>query len=694
MPLLDGLVCCLKLNETTSVTAVDAHTGLHSGIQSAPITAVNSAGPVYSAYRSVSSNFFGIANHVDFQTGASKFSGTIKFFSGNWAGQNYPVFAGKYGSSDSDKEWLVFWHSAEARFYFQVFQGSNNYTVRTNTITPTNNVWYSLYWEYDSSKIEASRLMIRLNSDEYNGSAPATLNSGTANVTIGGNSAINLYHIGGLQQFAFWKGDNAIHGTGDKSQIQGNDPYESWTAGGGGSPATAYTFVGPSTGASGVPSTNFTLTPNGIASGVVITPAYSGVPGVFTPSTVSFSGSESQNFTFTPSGSGLTHITTTNNSGLTDPSGLNYTSTLPATLISVDNANFYFSPYNWHSGTDVRVSVNPGAYLSTVFDGTYCGLRVGNNHLVGVSAIKWPRIRWSVDNGPWQTQQLTSSVPVIQIASGVSDTNHTLKAYFLSSDAYTSRWDADMSIRVSGVILNGGKTISAPTIRNDQLIVYGDSITEGAWIEGPPTDLNNYSVYADATDSYINALAETLGCEYGSCAFGGQSWQSVFNSDIPDLPDAWDFYYSTNSRLSSGLLVPTPEYLICNMGANGGLSTSSDLTTWLGDVRIAAGPSCKIVVVVPFGGNGRTNIINGFNSYQSTPDPLCKLIDLGTMLGIGDTVSNPTFRTTDNLHLDPQGHAFIGAKLASAITDAFAASGVEEISYKTFLIGTGKGLVG
>ncbi len=93
-----------------------------------------------------------------------------------------------------------------------------------------------------------------------------------------------------------------------------------------GGPATAYTFTGPSSGDVNVASTNFTVTPNGDADGIEVTPATDG-SGSFTPSSVTFTGSDSETFTYTPtSASGSPHtLSVTDDGGLTDPANIDYT---------------------------------------------------------------------------------------------------------------------------------------------------------------------------------------------------------------------------------------------------------------------------------------------------------------------------------------------------------------------------------
>ena len=93
-------------------------------------------------------------------------------------------------------------------------------------------------------------------------------------------------------------------------------------------PATTYTFTGPSSGNVGSASTNFTVTPvGGVYTGTItLTPSGAGSTGL-TPTILTFSNSSTpQTFTITPTVSGSITLTPTNNGTLTNPANLTYTS--------------------------------------------------------------------------------------------------------------------------------------------------------------------------------------------------------------------------------------------------------------------------------------------------------------------------------------------------------------------------------
>ncbi len=104
-------------------------------------------------------------------------------------------------------------------------------------------------------------------------------------------------------------------------------------------PATAFLLSGPSQGPIGVPSTPFTLIPDGpLASGEVVTLSDNAAGGTFTPSTLTFliGSSTGQTFTYTPAVLGTISILTSPSPTLGTPPSATYTSTgLPLSIVPI-----------------------------------------------------------------------------------------------------------------------------------------------------------------------------------------------------------------------------------------------------------------------------------------------------------------------------------------------------------------------
>lgn len=96
--------------------------------------------------------------------------------------------------------------------------------------------------------------------------------------------------------------------------------------------ATATTLSGPSSGTTGVASTNFTVGANGTITGTVtVTPSDAADGGTFTPTSVAISsGTPTATFTYTPASVGAKTISISDDGGLTDATPLGYTSNAAA----------------------------------------------------------------------------------------------------------------------------------------------------------------------------------------------------------------------------------------------------------------------------------------------------------------------------------------------------------------------------
>lgn len=309
------------------------------------------------------------------------------------------------------------------------------------------------------------------------------------------------------------------------------------------------------------------------------------------------------------------------------------------------------------------VAVNPGAYLKFGFTGTALGISYNAASLLGVDAKKWPHVAYSIDGGAFQITRLRASdAGRCNLAWWLAAGSHEAVLYFTSSDGLTSRWNATMILYLTGILVGVGGTIIAPAAtEGGRMVAFGDSVTEGAWNLGAPGDLTDYSLFEDARLSWAQIVAADLDCELGVCAFGGQSYSNIYNSDIPILIDAWDFYYATNSRLVGGALDPAPNWILNNMGHNWAALPAS-VKAWLDAVRAAA-PLAKIAQIIPFSQQNVANITQGFNDYQTaTPDENCKLIDLGAI----------AYGKTDSVHPTVAGHATLAAAVTAAIQAAFS----------------------
>ncbi len=344
-------------------------------------------------------------------------------------------------------------------------------------------------------------------------------------------------------------------------------------------------------------------------------------------------------------------------------------------VIGITNANLFLSPYNWYtSGTAWAQTVNPGAYLKAYVEGTSYKLNVDVSPLVtgSATAAQYPTIAYSINGAAWTTYQLLSTDTAITLATGLSDLTRTVEVYLQGTTTGIDRWTNPYSVlRVYGLTLDVGKGASPPTLRTKRMLVYGDSITEGAAALASGGLVTAW----DSTQTFAQLLARVYDAEVGIVGFSGQDYDVAGNANVPALSAAWDLYTAGHSRLTGGLFSPAPDYLITNHGTNG-VTVSATVAAILASWRAAAGTACKILATYPAGYSATpvANILSGFNSYQTaTPDPNAKLLDHGASV---ITTAQTTF---DSTHPNVRGHAQFGALLASKAATALTSGAVPSI---------------
>jgi len=262
--------------------------------------------------------------------------------------------------------------------------------------------------------------------------------------------------------------------------------------------------------------------------------------------------------------------------------------------IPVTSPAVFLSPYNT---TAQGEWIYPGGYLKTTFTGTRAVLHIDTQTMQGPA----PKFRWSIDGGPLQTAQASSTLP---LAAGLRPGRHALTVWLAATDANYDRWRQPQQIvRLKSLEIDDGAKLSAPRgLHKKRAVFFGDSITEGAWNLG-----NSYRVvdkkwvdwvkHSDATEAWPFFLAARMGVEYGVIGSGGMSWLRPSHSSIPPFPEAWRFHYQGHPRDFR----PAPDYVVVNMGTNDGTrDTAPAVTAWLREV-LRTFPKAQIWLFIPFG---------------------------------------------------------------------------------------------
>jgi|SRR5580765_264152 len=348
--------------------------------------------------------------------------------------------------------------------------------------------------------------------------------------------------------------------------------------------------------------------------------------------------------------------------------------------------HLYFSPYNTYSdghgqllannvreGSSYAMWNNPGAYLKTTFTGTSATLDI---EVTGNPLEQPAKLRWSIDDAPWTTERVSFGKHSQVVATSLSKGIHSLVLIYAASDENVSRWrDPVAALKIYGINLDEGETLADPArssaLPKKNVIFFGDSITEGAWVYGNSNrridrKYIDWVLYSDASVAWPRAVAAALGAEYGTCGFGGTGWITSPNPYVPPLPQSWNSYFKDQARLENGKLDPSPDYVIVNLGTNDpDQDLSGVIEGWFQKVRIATESTVPIVVLVPFNGHNRASLKE---AVEAIHDLHVHFIDLGPDWSYGvSNYGHASMRSMDGLHPSAEATAEYAAAIAASI---------------------------
>ncbi len=403
---------------------------------------------------------------------------------------------------------------------------------------------------------------------------------------------------------------------------------------------------------------------------------YRSVSSGFTPGAGNtVSGATSQNLNDTGLSGGTQYYykrVTIDNVSATATS--NELSVVTYTSLAINNSSFIWSPYNFNVTSGSAITTSAGAYLRANFSGTSFTFVLDNSNLSGLANT--PILRWSIDNGAWQNSTLSFGSNTLSLATGLSNTSHDFEFVVNSTDpTNVDRWNIPLSaVKITKIFVDGGKTINSISRRPKNLFVLGDSIVEN---------------FNQGQGGWSWLLGEPLNAEFGIVGNGYQGWCQSTPGNVPplftpsdDTNSAWNKYYSGQSRLSGGALLPSPDFIINNHGQNDLSFGSSDssvissVTGWLSQIRTAA-PNAKIYITIPFGQGKSTAITSGVNLYKNTntSDINVKIINLGN-IGFGTSMTSATAYTNDGIHPSTLGNSRIAPIIINNISNDIAPKGI------------------
>ena len=333
------------------------------------------------------------------------------------------------------------------------------------------------------------------------------------------------------------------------------------------------------------------------------------------------------------------------------------TNAVASTFISAADPRIFQSPEVWIQGQDASLETNtPGAYLKFAFTGNSIAVQVDTSN----NATELPKLGIQIDSGT------VRNIPILNRGSNVNvllatetDLNPAIQVHqirvSLEGLGRDNRWIPSSgslkidSLKIIGFTLDAGKQIQEPNLRSKRMVVYGDSITEGARMLGGD-DLVDDKEWSTTWES---VLSDLIGAEVGSVGYQGEGFEVSGGGGVPGLLDAFSWIRSETPRVFS-----RPDYVFIAHGANGA-PTIAEIDQMLVTVR-SQYPFSKIFLCVPFGGYARAVITQAYSAQNDSGVYLVDLGDQATQAVLQNSV--------DQLHPNPNGNKIIAGLMQSKLT--------------------------
>lgn len=298
-----------------------------------------------------------------------------------------------------------------------------------------------------------------------------------------------------------------------------------------------------------------------------------------------------------------------------------------------------YSPFNWLVTGTMAKTINAGAYFKTIFTGQNVSVTVDTSAI----AKPYPQFWSRVDGGPLNQHILDPSISSITIPLGPPFSNspkHLLEIIVKSTSETVSRWGPQATgVIFTRIVLTDNATVQAPVRKPKNILIYGDSITEGVRTMGyvgipDDTDRN------DAVRDYSFQLSAMLPAEVGIVAFGASGFTHNGSGKVPILQQSYNQLWAGQPRSFTD---PAPDLIVYNEGTNDGPNITDLFVTVVKELLVAA-PKANQLLLVPFDGQ-----------HQKDIQAVVAEVDSPNVM-VGDTTG--FYNGEDGLH--PFGYAHIG----------------------------------
>ena len=343
------------------------------------------------------------------------------------------------------------------------------------------------------------------------------------------------------------------------------------------------------------------------------------------------------------------------------------TPTPPATgaVLAIGGGSVVLSPYNWTPISGGARTWNTGAYARATVTGC-------TSVTFNFGACSSTYVGFTVDRSVIQAVQHPPANGGIAIT--LPDAGpHTVAMYLLEIPQSAGRWDGTNSIALLNVTCGAGGTGTAGAVAAKNVLIYGDSITEGIQADNGGDNLAYCWSWLVA-----QSLADQ-GYEFGIVACGYSAYANsvpTANGGVPaafvpgnDAASWWNKVDGTGSKRTTGSdsaerYTVQPTIIIDAWGTNDGLGnlTPSSVQAAVAGLYAAmrgAAPAAALVKIIPFGGYVREPI-NA--ALAGIADPKRVTIDLNIDTRMSDYAS-----TGSGIHPSRDGHARIGSLVAGRL---------------------------
>jgi hypothetical protein len=259
-----------------------------------------------------------------------------------------------------------------------------------------------------------------------------------------------------------------------------------------------------------------------------------------------------------------------------------------------------------------------------------------------------------VDGGAFTQYTLSTSNPGLTVATGLVKRKHLLEVVVKSTSETIDRWVKQRTAVIfTGLWLDNGATVSAPTRKPFNILIYGDSITEGVRVNGY-NGIANDTDRNDALQVYSWLLSQELPAEVGVVGFGATGINTPGSGGVPTLGKSYAFLWAGQPRSFSE---PEPDLIIFNEGTNDGSSIATGMRAVV-QALLQIAPNTRQLLLLPFNGSHAADLKTVVTTVGSSK------VSYGDTKGFFNTADS-----SDALH--PYGYAnlaYIAPKMASLVT--------------------------